>query len=95
MLNSALMTFRITSIPADDGETLRIAGRLEGEGLTELDRAVAAAARPLTIDLSDLQHADAEALALLAQLEGAGARLARATQYLRLRLDQMSIDGAP
>jgi ABC-type transporter Mla MlaB component len=95
MLNSALMTFRITSIPADDGETLRIAGRLEGEGLTELDRAVAAAARPLTIDLSDLQHADAEALALLAQLEGAGVRLARATQYLRLRLDQMSIDGAP
>jgi len=89
------MTFRITSIADGTGETLAIAGRLEREGLDELERAVAAAARPLTLDLGDLRHADATAMILLARLEAGGVRLAGLSQYLRLRLDQMPADGTP
>jgi ABC-type transporter Mla MlaB component len=89
------MTFRITPTTGDDGDALLIAGRLESEGLDELARAVAAAARPLTIDLGELRQADAAALAMLARLEGSGIRITGVSQYLRLRLDQCAADDTP
>jgi ABC-type transporter Mla MlaB component len=88
------MTFRITSTTGDDGDVLLIAGGLVGEGLDEVDRAVNAANRPLTIDVGDLQHADTAALCLLARLEADGVQLTRVSQYLRLLLGQVAKDGA-
>lgn len=86
------MTFRIIAATGDEGETLQIAGRLERDGLRELERALAAASRPLTIDLRDLQHADRATLTSLARLESGGVRLVGASQYLRLQLERAAAD---
>ncbi|MGA7982441.1 MAG: STAS domain-containing protein [Chromatiaceae bacterium] len=80
------MTFRITSTAVDGGTLLRIEGRLTRDGVAELVRACEGAARPLTIDLSELRLADEAAVAALAGLEKSGATLVGASQYLELRL---------
>jgi len=88
------MTFRITAMTGDDGDTLLIAGNLVGDGLDEVLRAVNAASRPLIIDCGDLQHADTAALRLLARLEADGVGLTGVSQYLRLLLGRISQAGA-
>jgi len=75
------MTFRITSITGDDGDTLLIADNLVAGGLDEVvHRAVNAVNRPLTIDVGDLQHTDTAALCFVARLEADGVRLTRVSR---------------
>ncbi|MEA3276080.1 MAG: hypothetical protein U9Q81_12460 [Pseudomonadota bacterium] len=84
------MTFRITRTVGENGTLLRVDGRLNRDGLGELERASETAIKPLTIDLAGLRFADDAALAALRRLEKAGARLIGASQYLELRLKSFS-----
>jgi hypothetical protein len=80
------MAFRITRVPGDDGDLVRIAGRLASEGLGELQQVLDGANLPLSIDLGELQSADSAALSLLQRLESDGVRLVGASPYLRMLL---------
>ncbi|MCF7983780.1 MAG: hypothetical protein K9L70_05205 [Thiohalocapsa sp.] len=80
------MTFRITTDATGNGTVIQIAGRLSRDGLAEVRRSIAAADQPVSMDLGPLQHADAEALSLLAALESAGIELNGLSQYMQLML---------
>jgi hypothetical protein len=80
------MTFRLTSVAAEDGTLLRIDGQLTRDGLEELEHACRSAARPLTLDLAGLRMADDKMLEALVRLREAGARLVGASQFLELQL---------
>jgi hypothetical protein len=82
------MTFRITSIRTDGGETLQIAGRMDSLGLDEVRLAVAAAKPPVTLDLSSLRHASADALSALGEWQAAGVTLIGMSQYMQMMLSR-------
>ena len=81
------MTFRITRLDHQPGTLLRVAGRLEQQGLAELERSCRESVLPLTIDLSELTHADKKAVVTLSQLATEGAHLVGASPYLAMLLD--------
>jgi hypothetical protein len=65
---------------------VRLAGRLEGSELAELERVVASLNGRVCLDLSDLRSADAAALEVLRELRERGMPLMRPSSYLRLLL---------
>lgn len=66
---------------------MRIDGRLDGEGVTELERVVASLPCPLRLELLDLRSADEAGLEALRALRDRGIQLTGASEYLRLRLE--------
>lgn len=86
---SCIVTYRIDSSSGTGGLALRVMGRLDAQGADQLrdlcrERSGSGA---LTIDLDGLASADAAALAVLRSLQEHGARLVRASRYIRLLLD--------
>jgi hypothetical protein len=67
---------------------VRIAGRLGCSQVADLNRVCGDRAdRQLTLDLSELFHADAIGVEALRRLRREGATLVRLSEYMRLRLD--------
>jgi catechol 2,3-dioxygenase-like lactoylglutathione lyase family enzyme len=81
------MSLRISDVAGSPGTTLRVDGRLSGDGVPELRRAGAAAAPPVVLELGGLQFADADGIAALRALRAAGVRLRHVPGYVALLLD--------
>ena len=82
------MLLRITQTTEGPTTVLKIDGRLGGAGVAELARVAHAAVPPLVLDLTHLQQADADGLALLQALARAGAHLRGVSPYIALLLDR-------
>jgi ABC-type transporter Mla MlaB component len=63
-----------------------MSGRLADEFVAEAKRVCSSAAAPLVIDVTELQHADTDGLALLATLIEGGARVENLSAYLAMRV---------
>jgi ABC-type transporter Mla MlaB component len=80
------MLLRITQTTEGPLTVLTVAGRLVRDGVAELARAAQAAVPPLALDLTHLQQADADGIALLQALADAGAQLRGVSPYIALLL---------
>ena len=81
------MTLRIT-VRRESGVTmLHIDGRLEGEGVSELRKAVAETRRPRPLQLRGLRWADETGLQILRELRARGVALHGFSPYVGLLLD--------
>ena len=101
------MTVRINSEGRRDGETMvSVHGWIEGDDeARELLRVVRDMQAPVVLDLGELQTADAHGLVALNTLAAEGARLIRASDFIKLLLESdgrkspvaanMSDGGAP
>ena len=81
------MLLRITQTTEGHTTVIRIDGQLVGDGVAELARVSQAAVPPLALDLTHLQQADADGIALLKALADAGAHLRGVSPYIALLLD--------
>ncbi len=70
----------------DDSSVVRLSGRLTNEFVAEAKRVCFSAAPPLLIDATELQDADADGFALLADLVKEGARVEGLSGYLTMRV---------
>jgi ABC-type transporter Mla MlaB component len=82
------MLLRITQTTEGYTTVITIAGQLVGDGVAELARVAQAARVPLALDLTHLQQADADGIALLNALADAGAPLRGVSPYIALLLDR-------
>jgi ABC-type transporter Mla MlaB component len=82
------MLLRITQTTEGPTTVIRIDGQLVGDGVAELARVSQAAVPPMALDLTHLQQADADGLALLNALADAGAHLRGVSPYIALLLDR-------
>jgi len=85
-LSVTLMTIRITEIRDQDGTVLQVDGRLLSDTVDELTRAAAAAARPLTLDLSGVLFVDARSVEVLQEIGSEGATFQGVPPYVQLLL---------
>jgi len=67
--------------------TVRVAGRLAGPHVDDLQRVCRDAAAPLRVDLRDLLSVDADGIAALRHLAENGAELLSVAEYLRHEFD--------
>ena len=79
------MALRITRV-VGEGTVQRIDGRLEAEGLAELERACEEARGPLTLNLEGVLSVDDRAAGALRRLADGGATLSNVSPYVALRL---------
>jgi anti-anti-sigma regulatory factor len=77
---------RISKTRREDVNVVQVVGRLDGEGVEELERECREAGGPLELDLSALLTADDVGLALLRSLRDSGAELTGASPFLQLLL---------
>jgi len=84
------VSFKIEIIRGSERTTVRAAGRLSAEAVTELLRAVPLEPSRLVVDLSEVQSVDLVAGRALQGLRERGARLVRATPYVALLLEATS-----
>ena len=82
------MLLRITQTTEGRTTVITIAGQLVGDGVAEMARVAQAARVPLALDLTHLQQADADGIALLNALADAGALLRGVSPYIALLLDR-------
>jgi ABC-type transporter Mla MlaB component len=82
------MLLRITQTTEGPTTVIRIDGQLVGDGVAELARVSQAAVPPMALDLTHLQQADADGIALLNALADAGAHLRGVSPYIALLLDR-------
>ena len=68
------MTCRIDRVLIEQGEVLRISGRIQGEDLDVLRNALEDG-RVVALDLTEVELADRDAVSLLARTEGNGIEL--------------------
>jgi len=81
----ATLTLRITPVPAERQEVLRLEGRLGAAEVTELERSAGAGVTAL--DVRGLMSADPEGLAALRRLRDRGIEVRNASRYLAMLLD--------
>lgn len=89
------MTFRITRVDDQRRTILKVDGRLQADGLAELERACGDPSAGLTLDLRGLRRADEASLASLRRLRAAGATFEGLSAYLTLRLGPVSPEHKP
>src|SRR5262245_47609080 len=77
---------RITTLREARGDIVMVDGRLDADGLDELERVVANLPGLARLELSGLRSADETALAELRALEARGIALTGVSQYFRLLL---------
>jgi ABC-type transporter Mla MlaB component len=82
------MLLRITQTTEGPTTVITIDGQLVGDGVAELARVSQAAVPPMALDLTHLQQADADGIALLNALADAGAHLRGVSPYIALLLDR-------
>jgi hypothetical protein len=76
------MTCRIDRLSIDQGEVLRISGRMTGEDLGVL-RTALEEGRVVALDLTEVELADRDAVTLLARIEVHGVELRHCPAYIR------------
>jgi hypothetical protein len=81
------MTLRISDYRADGSTVVRIEGRLEREGVADLEAVCSAACGALQLDLGALLNVDDEGLDLLRTLIASGATVTRVSPYIRLLIE--------
>ena len=81
------MTLKITSEDKVENTVVRVEGRLEGEGVAELDSVCRDAARSLRLELGALLNVDEVGLGLLRALVASGATVTGASPYVRFLLE--------
>jgi anti-anti-sigma regulatory factor len=84
------MTCRISTASGEDETIIRLEGRLDARGVTDLTKVFQAAATTVLLDLSGLQSADAEGVLALRSFAAKGAKLVGASPYIRQILDEES-----
>lgn len=82
------MNVRIT--PTIDGQrtVLQVAGRLQLDDISELEKETGAVEGTLVLDLSELMSADKTGIVTLRTLKAEGAELRGVSQYVRLLLKE-------
>ena len=88
------MTFGITVDQESGIQVVRLAGWLEGEDVTHLERVVSDTSGPLRLDLTELRSADQGAVMLLRALHARGVSFVGASPFIRL-LVGIDISGGP
>jgi anti-anti-sigma regulatory factor len=68
--------------------TVRIAGHLDEQHLSELRAACDASGGPLTLDLSELQSVDSAGIQWLQSCKGRGAAIVGASPYIQLLFER-------
>jgi ABC-type transporter Mla MlaB component len=86
---------RITLRKSENGSIVQLAGRLGEEAVGEARKECAAAEPPLLIDAAELREADADGLALLAELLNRGDRVEGLSRYLAMRVEALRERGGP
>ena len=76
------MTCRIDRLSIEQGEVLRISGRITGGDLDVL-RTALEEGRVVALDLTEVELADRDAVTLLARTEGNGIELRHCPAYIR------------
>jgi ABC-type transporter Mla MlaB component len=82
------MRLRITQTTEGPTTVITIDGQLVGDGVGELAHVYQAAVPPIALDLTHLQQADADGIAMLNSLADAGAQLRGVSPYIALLLDR-------
>ena len=77
------MTFRITTFSDKNNTTIRVEGRLDAEGVEDLQKAIQGAAAPVQLDLSNLQSANIEGVRALQSYSAKGVEITHASPYIR------------
>jgi hypothetical protein len=80
------VTFRITIDEESGIQTVRLAGWLESQGVTELERVVSDRSGPLRLDLTELRSADRAGVMLLRALYAKGESFVGASPFICLLL---------
>jgi anti-anti-sigma regulatory factor len=80
------MTMRISTSRDAGGEVVLIAGRLDAQGVADLERVVAERSGLLHLDLAGLRSADDAGLEALRGLRARGIALTGVSPYFRLLL---------
>ena len=88
------MTLRITTIGPGPPVALALDGRLTGDEVAELRRAVDEVGGEVLLDLAGLQFADRPGVCALRELKGHGVRITGASPYITLLLGKASGDAA-
>ncbi len=78
---------RITTIAAENGTVVQLAGRLLADGVAELQRVCREVGWPLRLDLCDLLHADDSGRAAIRELVARGAELRNVSPFTALLLE--------
>jgi anti-anti-sigma regulatory factor len=84
------MAIRITTSSGEEMATIRVEGRLNAEGVPDLERELQAAGAPVRLDLSGLMSADAAGVRELRALSASGVELCGASPYIRQMLEATS-----
>ena len=87
------MTLRITTTGPGPPAVLSLDGRLTGDEVAELRRAVDEVGGEVVLDLAGLQFADRPGVCALRELKTHGVRITGASPYITLLLGEAS-DGA-
>jgi anti-anti-sigma regulatory factor len=88
------MTLRITLTGSDPPAMLALDGRLTGDEVDELHRAVAELGGQVVLDLTGLQFVDQLAVRALRELQAQGARLTGASPYIELLIGNTPYEAA-
>jgi anti-anti-sigma regulatory factor len=80
------MQLRIVVSSEGSQTVVKVDGRLDAEGVPELERATGKQDATLCLDLSGLRMTDSEGIAALLRLQKAGAMIRGASPYLKLLL---------
>ncbi len=88
------MTLRITPSGPGPPAMLALDGRLTGDEVVELHRAVAEAGGEVMLDLAGLQFADQLGVKALRELKAQGARFTGASPYIELLIGNMPYKAA-
>ena len=80
---------RITTDDSVPTMRLIVEGRLKGNNVAELERACAAEAGPVSLDLSNLIHADEQGLRFLSEFRREGNELINASPFIQMLLGQL------
>lgn len=87
--------WRMQKISDGDCLVLSISGRIEGEELFELQRALVSldpGRRPVELDLRDVRLVDGEVVTFLMCLEAGGTSLRHCPSYVREWIDRQKIE---
>jgi len=82
------MQLRIVVSLKDSRTVIKVDGRLDAEGVPELEKVTRDESATLCLDLSGLRLADADGIAALLRLQKAGAVIQGASPYFKLLLQE-------
>jgi anti-anti-sigma regulatory factor len=83
------MTFRIETSPEGPRVVFRLAGRIRGENLDDLEREMAGGGPSVVLDLDEVTLVDVEVVRFLRDSEAAGAGLRHCPPYVREWIDRI------